>query len=241
MKAETVFLAKAFWDLAGDPGPFPRNIERAITMALPVAIAKLSRLNVEALAAWFAHRRVEIQMPLCEGEMAGCVCAYRGHAVIFVAATDPEDELRATLAHELAHLLKHYFALRREAVRAVGPSILEVLDGDRPATFAERARGLLMQAVIGPHLHVLPRHDSSRTYSHIEREADQLALQIVAPRDAVLSFMTQLEPSSPRKRRVQLAERFGLPPNWFHEYAKDGIPQSRDPLTAMLTQLRRPE
>jgi Zn-dependent peptidase ImmA (M78 family) len=241
MKAETLFFAKAFWDQAGDPGPFPRNMERAITLALPVAIAKLSRLNVEVLAAWLAQRHVPIKVPHCDGEMAGCLFAHRGHAVIFVAATDPEDEVRGTLAHELAHLLMHYFALREQALRAVGRGILEVLDGDRPATFAERTKGLLRHAVIGPHVHVLPRDDSRDTVSRIERQADQLALQLVAPRAAVLAFIRQSEASTPRQRRAQLAERFGLPANWFHDYATDGISQSHDRMTAMLTQLRRIE
>jgi len=242
MKAETLEVAKAFWEQAGDPGPFPRNMERAATLALPIAIVKLPRLTVATLASWLRKRGIEIAAPVCEGDMAGCVVAHRGCAAIFVCATDPEDELRATLAHELAHVLRHYLAPRQRVIAALGPDVRAVLDGERPASFAERAKGLLLGVQVGVHVHVLPRDGRHGAIARIENEADELALQLVAPRDAVLDVLRESAAlsASARDRRKLLAERFGLPPDWFAVYAAERTGPS-DRLGSMLTQLRRSE
>jgi hypothetical protein len=218
-------------------------MERAAVIALPLMLVKLPRLTVEALAAWLWQRGVSLAAPLCEGEMAGCVVAHRGHAVIFLSATDPDDERRATLAHEVAHLLLHYLAPRDRALRALGPAILEVLEGERQATFAERTKGALRDVQLGVHVHVLPRDTRRSIISRVEREADELGLQLVAPREAVLDYMRAAGLTSirPGECRLELARQFGLPQDWFLGYAPEERTQPRDRLGAMLRELRRTE
>jgi hypothetical protein len=243
MRAETQLLADAFWARVGDPGPYPRDMERAAALALPVVLVKLPRLTIEALTDWLKRRGVLMTAPLCEGEMAGCIVGHRGHAVIFLTATDPEDERRATLAHEIAHVLLHYLTPRARVLRALGPSILEVLDGDRQASFAERARGALQGVQLGVHVHVLPREGRRSIIPQVEREADELALQLTAPREAVLEYVHAAAHAAapPRECRAGLARRFGLPEGWFAAYAPEHPVHPRDRLDGILAQLRRTE
>jgi hypothetical protein len=243
MRAELLLLADQFWGRIGKPFPFPRDIECAAMLAYPVVVVKLPRLTVERISSWLGDRGAVVAVPLCEGEMAGCVLAHRGRAAIFVAGTDRADEQRATVAHELAHFIRHYLSVRERAVRALGPTIIEVLDGDREPTFAERARGVLRDGPVGVHVHVLPRAERGAVVAQVESEADELALQLVAPREAVVECLDRIDATdqSPRERRRLLAKQFGLPPQWFARYAPDHASRPTDRLGDLLTQLRRTE
>lgn len=243
MRAETLLFAEQFWGRLREAFPFPRDIERAAMLAFPVVIVKLPRLTAEGIASWLRARGGVVTVPLCNGEMAGCVVAHRGRALIFVAGTDPADEQRATVAHELAHFIRHYHMLRERAVRALGPAIAEVLDGDRAPTYAERARGILRGVPVGVHVHVLPRDDRQGVIAEVEREADELALELMAPREAASDYLRSMGASSmsPRVRRRALGKQFGLPLRWFAPYAPDQPSRSSDRLGTLLTQLRRNE
>lgn len=243
MRAEVLLLAEEFWQRLQEAFPFPRDIERAAMLAFPVVVVKLPRLTVRRIAAWLRARDAVVTVPLCEGEMAGCVVAHRGRAVIFVAGTDPADEQRATVAHELAHFIRHYLVRRERAVWALGVAITEVLDGDRAPTYAERARGILRDVPVGVHVHVLPRDDRQGIIAEIEREADELALELMAPRETAASYLHNIGASdlSPRERRRALGKQFGLPPHWFAPYAPDQPSRPTDRLSTLLTQLRRGE
>lgn len=243
MRADVVLQAAEFWELAGGPPSFPRDIERAAMLVHPLAVVKLPRLTTHDIATWLRTHDVVVSAPLCEGEMAGCVVAHRGRAMIFVAGTDSPEEQRATVAHELAHFIRHYLAFRERAVRALGPAILEVLDGDRAATFVERARGLLREVPLGVHVHVLPREERGGVIDQVEREADELALELLAPREVATEYLRSIDASglSPRERRRALGKHFGLPPQWFAPYAPDQPSRPKDRLGALLTQLRRSE
>jgi hypothetical protein len=241
MRAEVLLLAEQFWHRLGGPYPIPRDIERAAMLAYPVAVVKLPRLTVEVITSWLRARGAPVTVPLCDGEMSGCVVAHRGCAVIFVAGTDPTDEQRATIAHELAHFIRHYLGLRERAVRALGHRILEVLDGDRLPTFAERARSVLRDVPVGVHVHMLARDDRRGVIARVEREADELALELVAPHDVAADYLGGANASggSARERRRALARYFGLPSQWFAPYAPDQPRQPSDRIGALLTQLRR--
>lgn len=243
MRAEVLDLAEQFWGRICEAFPFPRDIERAAMLAFPVVVVKLPHLTVERIASWLRARGAVAAVPLCEGEMAGCVVAYRGRAVIFVAGTDPVDEQRATVAHELAHFIRHYLVPRERTVRALGPAIVEVLDGDRAPTYTERARGVLRDVPVGVHVHVLPREDRQGVVAQVEREADELALELLAPREAASEYLRTISQTdvSPRERRRALGKQFGLPPHWFAPYAPDQLSRSTDRLGTLLTQLRRGE
>jgi hypothetical protein len=243
MRAEVLDLADQFWGVLPEAFPYPRDIARAAMLAFPVVVMKLPLLTVERIASWLRARGAVVTIPLCEGEMAGCVVAHRGHAVIFIAGTDPADERRATVAHELAHFIRHYLVPRQRAVGALGAAIIEVLDGDREPTYAERARGVLRDVPVGVHVHVLPRGDRQAVIAQVENEADELALELLAPRATVAGYLHSIGASdlSPRERRRALGKQFGLPPHWFVPYAPDQPTRPTDRLGTLLTQLRRGE
>src|SRR5690349_20543374 len=171
MTADVLFSARSFWLRVGQDYAFPRDIERAAMTALPVVIVKIPRLTSQGITAWFKSRAVEIAVPSCDSGMFGCLVAHRGKGVVFVDGTETVEEQRATVAHEIAHFLHHYLAVRDRAVGLLGPAITEVLDGDRPATFAERARSVLHDVQIGVHVHFMPRDEGSALIGRIEREA----------------------------------------------------------------------
>lgn len=243
MRAEVLLLADQFWERLREAFPFPRDIERAAMLAFPLAVVKLPRLTAEHIASWLRARGTVVAVPLCDGEMAGCVVAHRGRAIIFVSGTDAADEQRATVAHELSHFIRHYLALRERAIRTLGSAIIEVLDGDRAPMYAERVRGVLRDVPLGVHVHILPREDRQGVIAQVEREADELALELVAPREAAAEYLRSIGASglSPRERRRALGKQFGLPPQWFAPYAPDQPSRPSDRLGTLLTQLRRGE
>ena len=220
-------LAARFWADAGLDPAFPRNIERAAMLTLPVCIVKLSALTVATIRAWLAARGIAVAVPEDARELMGCVVCHRGHVILFVCGSDPDDEVRITVAHELAHVLVHYLLRRQAALVALGPQIAAVLDGDRLPTRAERTRAALAGMRLGPHAHLLPRgvkHDDARV-EQAEAEADDLALELVAPREAVDARLRPLPAGTlPGERRAALARHFGVPAEWFRRAVPDEVP-----------------
>jgi hypothetical protein len=238
-QAEVALLAEEFWSRVGESYGFPRDIERAAMMAFPIVIVKMARLTSQTITHWLRARGAPSAVPLCDSEMAGCLVAHRGRGVIFVAGTDTPREQRATVAHEVAHFIRHYLAVRHRALRAIGPSIVGVLDGDRPATFSERAQSVLQNAPIGVHVHVLPRDDRSDIIARFEEEADELALQLVAPYEVVVEYLRSSSVvDGAHERRNALSTYFGVPAAWFVAYVPDQHKRANDPLGTILTQLR---
>jgi hypothetical protein len=151
--------------------------------------------------------------------------AYRGHGFIFVSGSDGPEEQRLTIAHEVAHFLVDYLWPRRQVIQTLGERITDVLDGLRKATPAERAAAILSHVRLGAHLHVLPRsgidEDQDSVVASAENRADWLALELVAPRKCILSFLQNLsarEAVDPQEVRIALAAYFGLP-----AYAFDAV------------------
>jgi hypothetical protein len=227
IRSRVEVLAARFWTDAGLGPAFPRNIERAAMLALPVCIVKLSALTVAAVRAWLADRGIAVTVPDDARELMGCVVCHRGHVILFVCGADPDDEVRITVAHELAHAIVHYLLRRQAALAALGPHIAEVLDGDRAPTRAERTRAALAGMRIGPHAHLLPRgaeYDDAGV-DHAEAEADNLALELVAPRAAVDSRLRALPTeTTPGERRAVLARHFGVPAAWFRRAVPEEMP-----------------
>jgi hypothetical protein len=241
VQTEVALLAQEFWRRVGESYTFPRNIERAAMTALPVVIVKIPRLTTRAVLTWFEARSAVVKVPPSPEGMVGCLVAHRGKAVIFVDGTDNDQEQRATIAHEIAHFLRHYQSIRDRAIRTLGPSVVEVLDGDRPPTFAERAKSVLHDAPIGVHVHVLSRVDRVDLVAKVEREADELALELIAPFQAARLLLNGAPSSSPVAQRTALSRHFGLPEQCFHAYAPNVAPPRVDPLGAIIGKLRGQE
>ncbi|MBI3301110.1 MAG: hypothetical protein HYZ72_03395, partial [Deltaproteobacteria bacterium] len=137
----------------------------------------------------------------------------------FVCGPDEPEEQRLTVAHEVAHFLVDYLWPRQQVIQALGEHITDVLDGLRAATPAERAAAILSHVRLGAHVHLLPRpgsdENSDLVVVHAEDRAERLALELVAPRVCIISFLQNL--SAPEavnpgdEGRAALAAYFGLP------------------------------
>ena len=205
-------LADAFWELAGLHEPFPRALRRPIARALPLAVLSLPQLRLQHVLDWLRDNDIACPWTSADRDLHACLAAWRGCGCVFLDGADPEDEQRLSLAHELAHFLRHYWHPRRLACRKLGNQVLEVLDGQRLPTSAERVRSLLAGVPIGFHLHLLDRDPQgglpAGTILTAENEADRLAYELLAPADVVLSRV-----GSPREPALAdlLQVEFGLP------------------------------
>ena len=213
-------LAGGFWDLVpGGPGPFPRSLAGPIARTgLEVTVRESAGLDVAGVARYLAGIGVGWKLDVADRPLRACLVACNGAGFVFLDAADPDDERRFSLAHELAHFLRHYREPRRRAVERIGPRVLEVLDGLRPPTPAEQLHGLLRRAPAGPHVHLMERGERGAVPAEIaaaESEADRLAFELLAPADIVLAD----EPADSTLLTARLVGGFGLPEGAARAYA----------------------
>lgn len=208
-----------FWKRAGgEPRKFPRNIEPALLTALPVAIIHLPKLGISAVEDWLAIRNATYRFACKDRPLRGCLIAFAGRALIFVDGTDSEGERRFTVAHEAAHFLCDYLHPRQQAIATFGPDIIEVLDGGRLPTAAERLHSVLRSVPIGIHADLLDRTAGEAQVAErifrSENRADKIAFALVAPPHAVIAASdTAARPFERRAKSMidQLVFKFGLP------------------------------
>lgn len=234
-------LAQEFWAGTGLDSTFPRELERALALKLPLALVKLPLLSLAVVRNWLERRRLAVPFPSGQGDLCGCLVAYREHGIIFVCGADEPAEQRLTLAHEVAHFLRDYLWPRRQVVQKLGESMCEVLDGLRPATSAERAAAILSHIRLGAHVHLLPRprtdEEDDAVVMQIEEHTDALALEIVAPRQQIGAFLQERAsrtPSSLEDTCAALAAYFALPAYAFAAIVRD---MCRQPSVSFLTDI----
>jgi Zn-dependent peptidase ImmA (M78 family) len=128
---------------------------------------------------------------------------------IFVDAHDPPDEQNFSLAHELAHFLRHELQRRQRLQAALGPQADALLQGSRKANSDERLAGVLRQVEWQAYTHLLQREGGHLTpgVQKAEQEADLLAVELLAPEAVFWSHGPTDAPSAQRIYR----EIFGLP------------------------------
>jgi hypothetical protein len=231
LEAALARQATEFWELAGEPEPFPRGLVGPASLALSVTVHQLPDLTLASMNHWLRARGVGL--PLTPGSfkrrLRGCLVALRGHALVLVDSSDPDDERRFTLAHELAHLLIDYWEPRRQAIAVLGKEILPVLNGERPPTQFERLQAILDYVPLGLHVDIMGRTSEGGYASQVtleaEERADRLALELLAPADdawaaiSALVDMGQLYFSICEQSAVLLRERYGLPEAQANAYA----------------------
>lgn len=183
-------IADDFWRTAGGRTSLPFDIVGAVSLALPVDIVSLSNLSVRNIENWLAQRKIPINIGLEDRFLHGFILVSRGNGFIFVNGTDPEDERRYTIAHEVSHFLLDYRLPRENAVKKFGLGILEVIDGRREATILERIDGALYSVLTRPYTHLLEKVGDgsyqSRDVQRAENEADELAVELLAPRSEII-------------------------------------------------------
>jgi len=232
-------LAREFWLLAGGAGPFPRDLRRAVPRAALLSVKVLAGLSVQRASAWLCNQGVSSLPAELDRALCACLFARGGCGFIFLDADDDEAEQRFSLAHELAHYLRHYHEPRRRAVTKFGRQILEVFDGKRLPTPTERLHALLRNIRIGEHVHLLARDDRRRiaspTIASAEFDADLLGCELLAPAGAVLQRTRRRTARASRlEAERQLQETFDLPSSMATWYASWLYPPCDDPLVQRL-------
>lgn len=230
-------LASAFWEAAGDPGLFPRDLSRPIADALGLTIKRFPRLSSGLIVGWLRERGVACPFDGPDRALCASLLARSGRGFIFIDADDAEDERRFSLAHELAHFLRHYWEPRRRAIARLGLQVREVLDGERAARPNERLHAILAGVPLGDHVHLMTRDrrdgGCDRGIATAEAEADRLAFELLAPAEDVAATL------GGRADRVEAArllrETFGLPASAAEHYATALLPEApRDPVLRIL-------
>lgn len=216
--------AERFWEDAGEQETYPRALRGPIARALPLAVISLPRLRVSCIDAWLERMGISCAMGTRDRALRACLVARFGQGLLFLDGADPEDEIRFSLAHELAHFLRHYQQRRSRAGAVLGPEILEVLDGLRPPSQPERAHALLAGQRVGYFVHLMERgadgETASETIEKAEIEADQLAYELLAPESELLPLAARFPADSQRARTAQLLHaHYGFPIAQARRYA----------------------
>jgi len=198
--------ARKFWEDAGgrDRYGLPAGIERAGLAALPLVIKRFERLTLGDIRRFVT--RLGYQDPTM-GEpnnrlLRGCLFADLDIGLLFVDSTDDAHEQRVTVAHEIAHFVLHYLEPRRRAVQTFGAPIISVLNRTRPPTRGEQFSSSLRDVPLEPWRHAMGRQAAGGS-SKIEAEADDLAVELLAPIDELRGLNAQ--------SAEEIAQKFGLP------------------------------
>jgi hypothetical protein len=234
-------IAQGFWNGTRLGAAFPRDIEKAVALKLPLALVKLPRVTVPMIRHWLEERRLRARVPNDQRDLMGCLIAYRGLGIAFIAGADSAEEQRLTVAHETAHFLRDYLLPRQELLTELGDEVADVLDGKRLPTPFERANAVLSHMRLGAHVHLMPRggddEESDHAVAGAENRADGLGLELVAPRARILTFVRIASKTSvtPEDTCTVLSERFGLPRNVFQRFFDSSEP---DRIVSFLEDIR---
>jgi Zn-dependent peptidase ImmA (M78 family) len=230
-------VVDAFWSNVGEREPFPRSLQRSCDRSsFDLTIEELPALSVRTVEAYLARRGITIRSREKDRPLRGCLVAQNGAGCIFVDAHDEAAERRYSLAHELGHFLAEYWLPRQRVVETLGMDSLEVLDGLRPPTPRERLRSLLRHVTIGCHFHLMHREEyRSADVTDAEDDADDLALELLAPVAAVRAGLTE----GVRHAQVEalLVTTFGLPSAIAADYARSFVEEDEAP--AWLLRLKK--
>jgi hypothetical protein len=227
-------LAARFWEVAGPPPPFPRDLEAAIHR-LPLSCVALPELRTGTVLDWLRRCGIAARLDVEDRALHAGLVATAGHGIIFLNADDPVEERRFSAAHELGHFLHDYWEPRRRAVAGVGLAVLEVFDGHRPPTAGERIGAVIREISVDCHGHLLlsPRADARHAgrVREAEQDADRLAYEILAPARSVALVAGERSAAEAR-----LCQDFGLPSDHAVAYATQLFPESVpvDPLAVRL-------
>jgi hypothetical protein len=212
--------AAAFWADTPESVRQRGDIEAAVAWSAPLALVAVPNLDARGARGWLAERGARLGDGDADRPLRGLLLAARGVGIVFLDGTLASADRRFTVAHELGHFLLDYLE-PRERVLSEAPSLLEVVDGLRAPTRAERAQALLARVPIGLHAHLLDRDFHGAAAPDVEAAEDaasQFALEVLAPWSAALDVAREVvgDRRSPHgellaEATARLAERFALP------------------------------
>lgn len=198
--------ASGFWSLAGGRSLYgePIDLERAVVRSLPVAVHRVAGLSTRGVTGVLERFGIQALEVGPDRDLRGCLVADVGVGLIFVDANDLLDEQRLTVAHEAAHFLLHYMAPRQRALAAFGPNIVPVLERTRSPSPSELFSSALRAVPIRPFRHAMDRDGDLPVgqATVMEIEADELALELLAPCEVVRTMTSDA---------ARVASRFGIP------------------------------
>jgi hypothetical protein len=214
--------ADSFWADVPDEVRHHHDLEVAIAWATPLAIVALPALDQHRARGWLASRGVELSDDSGARALRGLLLASRGAGIVFLDGRLTRADRRFTVAHELGHFLFDYVEPRERVLREA-PELLDVIDGWRPPSRAERAQAVLARVPLGLHAHLLERDADGGAAHDVEAAEDaasQFALELLAPWSTVLELAsaTAHEHRLPFAELIDevadvLADRFTLPRN----------------------------
>jgi hypothetical protein len=174
------------------------------------------------IETWLRSRQINYSFDCDSRFVRGCLIAFGGKGIIFCDGSDPADEIRFTLAHEIGHFLSDYLFPRQKAADKFGTNILDVVDGCREPTVTERVHALFENVRIGIISDLMERQNADGTTWDTENKADRIGFALLAPPDAVINGV-ELENSVFSQRLTNISDRlvsqFGLPSSAAHFYA----------------------
>ena len=232
LEARLIRIIDEFWEtIPHTPGPFPRDLTNSASLALPVAIRELPALSLSDIRKWLRAYEITHDIEGPDRRLRGCLLAYGGHGFVLVDGSDPHDERRFTIAHELAHFMLDYQEPRRRVIEALGEEIIPVLDSQRLPTRIERLHAILDGVPLGLHVDLMERTSlgeyTSRATLVAEEHADRLALELLAPASdawATISVLPETNGASYgdslQSAMRTLSQRYGLPKKQAQEYAQ---------------------
>jgi hypothetical protein len=219
------WLAEArdiFWDAAGTPPPYPRDLSHVLPYVLPVHRETILRLRLTSIDEWLSRYGHTKPLDAEDRALCGGLIAFHGFGIVFVDGGDQFNMQRFTLAHEIAHFLLDYYMPRAKAQAQLGPEILPVLDGRRAPTPEEKIDAALANCPIGVHVHLLDRADPTGAIARKEDKADKLARELLAP-DEELTKRYRGYKLDELAMAQDLEANYGFPPAEAAAYARSRL------------------
>lgn len=204
--------------------------------ALPLAIINLPHLSLQELQNWLGKKEIPPAGAAAKLSLRACLMAMAGRGLIFLEGCDPDDERRFSLAHEIAHFLLDYLEPREQVLALLGEDCRDILDGRRPPTPEERLRGLFHGVNLSIFIHLMERSPDGAVERlqilEAEDQADRLALELLAPKVAVLNRLDEIgvqwrKSGASIIAQETLISEFGLPKAVARQYGKILIIQHR--------------
>jgi hypothetical protein len=201
---------------------FPRDLEEDIPLVLPLTVVPLPDLTPRKGLEWLvSYKRAHGRLVATNELKHGFTVALAGVGVLFLNSSDPRDEQRFTLAHEVAHFVLDHLQPRARALHALGEGILPVLNGTQEPTVAEQLFSVFERIPYRTESNFMGRNDKGRPRTGLvmesEQRADRLAFELLAPRQELLPL---LQHAGRKELEAELISRFGLPVTEAPTYAR---------------------